>query len=378
MNGRFVRGTAPWLAVALLVLILVGLFLRSTGADGLADRLAGGLPDLLDVLLDSAAMGVNVVEREGISFSHPARFILVGTMNPEEGELRPQLLDRFALSVDIVGIREARERVMIMERNLAFESDQEAFRTEWLPREKEVSKQIERARVLLDQVTYTSRDLLSIAALTASLNVDGHRADLVILKAARAQAASEGFHATVLRTEVQGEASTVGQRLGERLQAATHLEARPFCLIVGGETTVTLHGDGKGGRNQELALAAVDSLAGLQDVMLVSLATDGDDGPTDAAGAVVTGDTQARALALGMNAANYLVRNHSYVYFEALGDLLKRMDELDPSREIIIHCKMGGRSAQAIMALERAGFTGSPCACAHGAFHRRGEGKRGA
>ena len=83
---------------------------------------------VVDVLLDSAAMGVNVVEREGISFSHPARFILVGTMNPEEGELRPQLLDRFALSVDIVGIRDARERVMIMERNLAFEADPEAFR----------------------------------------------------------------------------------------------------------------------------------------------------------------------------------------------------------------------------------------------------------
>jgi Mg-chelatase subunit ChlI len=147
---------------------------------------------VVDVLLDSAAMGVNVVEREGISFSHPARFILVGTMNPEEGELRPQLLDRFALSVDIIGIREARERVMIMERNLAFESDPEAFREQWLPKEQEVSRQIERARVLLDQVQHTSRDLLSIAALTASLNVDGHRADLVILKAARAQAAYEG------------------------------------------------------------------------------------------------------------------------------------------------------------------------------------------
>src|SRR5512141_3102286 len=147
---------------------------------------------VVDVLLDSAAMGVNVVEREGISFSHPARFILVGTMNPEEGELRPQLLDRFALSMDIVGIRDARERVMIMERNLAFESDPEAFREEWMPRELEVSKQIEQARTLVDKVTYTSRDLLSIAALTASLNVDGHRADLVILKAARAQAAYEG------------------------------------------------------------------------------------------------------------------------------------------------------------------------------------------
>jgi len=147
---------------------------------------------VVDVLLDSAAMGVNVVEREGISFSHPARFILVGTMNPEEGELRPQLLDRFALSMDIVGIRDARERVMIMERNLSFERDPEAFRKEWMPKELEISKQIERARELVDQVTYTSRDLLSIAALTASLNVDGHRADLVILKAARAQAAFEG------------------------------------------------------------------------------------------------------------------------------------------------------------------------------------------
>jgi Mg-chelatase subunit ChlI len=147
---------------------------------------------VVDVLLDSAAMGVNTVEREGISFAHPARFILVGTMNPEEGELRPQLLDRFALSVDIVGIREARERVMIMERNLGFEKDPEAFRKQWLPKEQDLSHQIARARELVDQVTHTSRDLLSIAALTASLNVDGHRADLVILKAARAEAAFEG------------------------------------------------------------------------------------------------------------------------------------------------------------------------------------------
>ena len=147
---------------------------------------------VVDVLLDSAAMGVNMVEREGISFTHPARFILVGTMNPEEGELRPQLLDRFALSVDIVGIRDARERVMIMERNLAFEQDAETFRKKWMPKEEDLSHQIERGRELVGQVTHTSRDLLSIAALTSSLNVDGHRADLVILKAARAQAAFEG------------------------------------------------------------------------------------------------------------------------------------------------------------------------------------------
>jgi Mg-chelatase subunit ChlI len=147
---------------------------------------------VVDLLLDSAAMGMNIVEREGISFSHPSRFILVGTMNPEEGDLRPQLLDRFALSVEIHGIRDARDRVLIMERNLAFEADVDGFCLEWLEREQELSHQIEEGRLLLEQVTYTQRDLLSIAALTASLNVDGHRADLVILKTARAHAAFEG------------------------------------------------------------------------------------------------------------------------------------------------------------------------------------------
>ena len=147
---------------------------------------------VVDVLLDSAAMGMNIVEREGISFSHPARFILVGTMNPEEGDLRPQLLDRFALSVEITGIRDARERVQIMERNLQFEEDPEAFRNKWYSKEKELSEQIEKAREMLDTVTFSRRDLLSIAALTASLAIEGHRSDLVILKAARAMAAFEG------------------------------------------------------------------------------------------------------------------------------------------------------------------------------------------
>lgn len=147
---------------------------------------------VVDVLLDSAAMGMNIVEREGISFTHPARFILVGTMNPEEGELRPQLLDRFALSVEIRGIHDARQRVLIMERNLAFEANPDGFFEEWAPKEQELSRQIEHARQLVEKVTYTRRDLLVIADLTASLNVEGHRADLVILKAARAQAAFEG------------------------------------------------------------------------------------------------------------------------------------------------------------------------------------------
>jgi Mg-chelatase subunit ChlI len=146
---------------------------------------------VVDLLLDSAAMGMNIVEREGISFSHPARFILVGTMNPEEGDLRPQLLDRFALSVDIRGIRDTRERVLIMERHLAYEEDPENFREQWLPKEQELSQQIISARKLLPNVEYSSKNLVDIANLSASLQVDGHRSDLVILKTARAHAAFE-------------------------------------------------------------------------------------------------------------------------------------------------------------------------------------------
>lgn len=147
---------------------------------------------VVDVLLDSAAMGVNIVEREGISFSHPARFILIGTMNPEEGDLRPQLLDRFALSVDIKGIRAAHERVTIMERNIAFEANAAAFKKYFAQDEVDLANKITKARDLVKDVEFSSRDLVTIATLTASLNVDGHRGDLVILKAARAHAAYEG------------------------------------------------------------------------------------------------------------------------------------------------------------------------------------------
>lgn len=98
---------------------------------------------------------------------------------------------------------------------------------------------------------------------------------------------------------------------------------RPFCLLAGGEATVIIKGNGKGGRNQELALAAVDALAGVQDVLLLSIATDGEDGPTDAAGAFVTGETAQRAESLGMFAADYLLNNDAYSYFEKIDHLLK-------------------------------------------------------
>ena len=144
---------------------------------------------VVDLLLDSAAMGRNVVEREGISFSHPARFILVGTMNPEEGELRPQLLDRFALCVEIRGIAAHQARVEILERTVQFESDPEGFRAEWELYEEQLSQDIARARELLSSVTYKPRDLYTIAELTTSFEVDGHRADIVILKTAIAHTA---------------------------------------------------------------------------------------------------------------------------------------------------------------------------------------------
>lgn len=147
---------------------------------------------VVDLLLDSAAMGVNVVEREGISFSHPARFILVGTMNPEEGELRPQLLDRFALCVDIHGILDPDSRVDILRRRVNYEKDTDRFYQEWAEVEDMLSARIAEAQRLLPAVTYRTKDLYIIAELTSEMDVDGHRADIVILKTAMAHAAFEG------------------------------------------------------------------------------------------------------------------------------------------------------------------------------------------
>jgi len=147
---------------------------------------------VVDLLLDSAAMGVNVVEREGISFSHPARFIFVGTMNPEEGDLRPQLLDRFALCVDIQSIAGAAERMEILERILQFEHDAEVFYQNWQPKEIDLANRITDARTLLPDVKYAKRDVRMVAELMAEMDVDGHRGDIVILKTALAHAAYEG------------------------------------------------------------------------------------------------------------------------------------------------------------------------------------------
>lgn len=138
---------------------------------------------------------------------------------------------------------------------------------------------------------------------------------------ARDAAIREGFDARVLTTSLQGEAAKKGRELALGLVAA---EAHPRCLIVGGETTVTLGSDpGEGGRNQELALAAVDVLAGAKNRLFITLASDGDDGPTDAAGAVVNGDTLNRAKAFGLDPQAHLRAHSSYPFFDQLGDLLK-------------------------------------------------------
>ena len=163
---------------------------------------------LVDVLLDAAAMGVNVVEREGVSVWHPSRFILVGTMNPEEGELRPQLLDRFGLCVDVAGIRDVEQRVEIVERREQFEEDPDEFITGYADAEREEAERIASAIARLDGVLVDRAILVAIASMSVELEVDGHRADLVTRKAAQALAAYHGRAATTLG-EVEEVAPTV-------------------------------------------------------------------------------------------------------------------------------------------------------------------------
>ena len=146
-------------------------------------------------------------------------------------------------------------------------------------------------------------------------------------RAARAQAVAEGFNTLLLTTYLQGESRLAGRfmaALARQIDASADPLPRPACIIVGGETTVTLAArHGKGGRNQELALGAALDLSGLPATFLVTLATDGGDGPTDAAGAVVTGETAARAQQAGLNISDSLARNDSYPFFERLDDLLR-------------------------------------------------------
>lgn len=161
------------------------------------------LPDhLVDVLLDAAAMGVAHVERDGVSVRHAARFILVGTMNPEEGELRPQLLDRFGLTVEVAASRDPKQRAEVVRRRLAYEADPAVFAARWAEADREVGERIAQARAVLGSVRLPDAELERIARVCAAFEVDGMRADLVTARAAVALAAWRGLSA-VTATEVR-------------------------------------------------------------------------------------------------------------------------------------------------------------------------------
>ncbi|MFH9228004.1 putative cobaltochelatase [Streptomyces lydicus] len=147
---------------------------------------------LVDLLLDAAAMGASYVEREGVSVRHAARFLLVGTMNPEEGELRPQLLDRFGLTVEVAASREPDQRVEVVRRRLAYDADPAGFAARWAGDEDELRGRIAEARELLPRVTLGDRALRQIAATCAAFEVDGMRADIVMARTATALAAWAG------------------------------------------------------------------------------------------------------------------------------------------------------------------------------------------
>ena len=147
---------------------------------------------VVDVLLDAAAMGVNTVEREGVSYSHPARFVLVGTMNPEEGDIRPQLLDRFGLSVVVKGENDPQQRVEVIKRRLEYEKDPENFNNAYADEQQQLAEKIIKAREFLPKVEIDDKLHGLVAGISVELGVDGHRADITLIKTALTVAAFNG------------------------------------------------------------------------------------------------------------------------------------------------------------------------------------------
>lgn len=150
---------------------------------------------VVDVILDSAAMGVNTVEREGVSYSHPARFVLVGTMNPEEGELRPQLLDRFGLMTEVKGETDIVKRTEVVKRYLEYEDNPVEFIEKWRSEQEKLQRKISDGCALLKDVACSGEMLRLAAEISVSLGVEGHRADIALIKTACANAAYEGRRA---------------------------------------------------------------------------------------------------------------------------------------------------------------------------------------
>ena len=172
-----------------------GLLARAHGGVLYVDEVNLLHDHLVDVLLDAAAMGRVHVERDGISHSHEARFVLIGTMNPEEGELRPQLLDRFGLTVDVHASRDVDVRVQVVRRRMAYEADPDGFADRYGDADAELARRIAAARALVDDVVLPDNELRRIAGLCAAFDVDGMRADLVVARTAVAHAAWRGARA---------------------------------------------------------------------------------------------------------------------------------------------------------------------------------------
>jgi magnesium chelatase subunit I len=173
---------------------------------------------LVDLLLDSAAMGINYVEREGISFAHPARFVLIGTMNPEEGDLRPQLLDRFGLSIDIVGERDVKKRAEVVKRRLSFDMDPKKYVDSCSKDIDEMKAKIIKAKEILPAIDIDDDFVDMVVSVMIHFGVDGHRADITLMKASKANAALEG-RTNVIKEDIYATAELV---LSHRLKR------RPF------------------------------------------------------------------------------------------------------------------------------------------------------
>ncbi|OBH55567.1 magnesium chelatase subunit D family protein [Mycobacterium sp. E2479] len=174
-----------------------GLLARAHGGVLYVDEVNLLHDHLVDVLLDAAAMGRVHIERDGISHSHESRFVLIGTMNPEEGELRPQLLDRFGLTVDVHASRDVEVRVQVIRQRMAYEADPDGFAERYADADAELARRIATARALLDRVVLPDNELRRIAALCAAFDVDGMRADLVVARTAVAHAAWRGADSVV-------------------------------------------------------------------------------------------------------------------------------------------------------------------------------------
>lgn len=216
---------------------------------------------IMDVLLDAAAMGVNVVEREGISVSHPAGFILIGSMNPEEGELRPQLHDRLAFHVQVSGLGDLQSRLKIMKQSMEFERDPLYFKQSHEESQRAIAGRIIQARSLLPKVTMKEQFLRIVARMCIELDVDGHRPDIIITRAAMTRAAYEGRKQVSEEDMIFAAELTLGFRMRRTPFEEAALGATRFQQVLEHAKKVEAE-SGKSKRNRKAAAAGKEHAGG--------------------------------------------------------------------------------------------------------------------